>query len=223
MKVNEAVQEVRNEFMREHRDLIAFVKEGADGLMRRITAALALDAQAKEDVLMYTDVLAQPGYAGEVGLADFKREMRRAIARAFLECQKNLVIEFIARLTPEAVEQLENIEIAAGVRAPRPVVPPPPPPPTAAEQLEAEVRRDWVHLRTAEVKRKLNDKAYKAVFDRLMDSGQLASQVTSFTDGGAEFRQRAAALTSGSACAKGNASPTVRSRSRSQSAPNRQV
>jgi hypothetical protein len=186
-KVTEAVQDVRNEFLREHRDLLAFTKNGADDVMRRAAAAAALDPQAKQDVLMYASVIDQRGFAGEIGLADFKREMRRAIARAFLECQKNFVIEFVARLTPEAVEQLENIEIVAGVRAPRPVVPPPPPPPTAAEQLEAEVRRDWVHLRTAEVKGKLNNRAYKQCFDRLMAADQLKSQVTtSYLDGEAQ-------------------------------------
>jgi DNA-dependent RNA polymerase auxiliary subunit epsilon len=187
-KANEAVQDVRSEFLREHRDLLAFTKEGADGVMRRVTAALALDTQAKEDVQFYSSALDQSGYAGEVALADFKRELHRSIARAFLECQRNFVIEFVARLTDEAREQLENIEIAAGERAPRAVVPPPPPPPTAAEQLEAEVRRDWVHLRTQEVRRKLNNRAYKDVFDRLMAADQLKSQVTSYTDGGAEFR-----------------------------------
>jgi hypothetical protein len=188
-KVTEAVQEVRNEFLQQHRNLLAFAKEGADGVMRRVSAAAALDSQAKEDVLMYAPLVDQSGYAGEVALADFKRELHRSVARAFLECQRNLVIEFVAKLSGEALAELEDIEICAGVRAPRPIVPPPPPTPTAAEQLEAEVRRDWVHLRTAEVKLKLNNKAYKAVFDRLMDSGQLASQVTAFTDGGAEFRQ----------------------------------
>jgi hypothetical protein len=187
-KVSEAVQEVRNEFLQEHRDLLAFTKNGADDVMRRVTASLALDTQAKEEVQFYTSAVDQSGYAGQVALADFKRELHRSIARAFLECQRNFVIEFVARLTPEAVEQLENIEIAAGQREPRPVVPPPPPPLTAAEQLEAEVRRDWVHLRTEEVKRKLNNRAYKAMFDKLMAADQLKSQVTSYTDGAAEFR-----------------------------------
>jgi hypothetical protein len=156
---------------------------------RWVAAAAALDTQAQDDVLLYVDLVDQPGFAGETARADFKREMLRATCLSFLKIQKNLVVEFVARLTPEAEIQLEDIEITAGQRAPRAVVPPPPPPLTAAEQLEAEVRRDWIHLRTVEVKRKLNNKAYKSVFDRLMDSGQLASQVTSFTDGGAEFRQ----------------------------------
>jgi hypothetical protein len=187
-KISKAVQEVRNEFLREHRDLLAFTKNGADDVMRRVTAALALDTQAKEDVQFYSSAVDQAGYAGEVALADFKRELHRSIARAFLECQRNLVIEFVARLTDEAREQLENIEIAAGVRAPRPIVPPPPPPPTAAEQLEAEVRRDWVHLRSSEIKRKRNNAAYRAMFDKLEAAGQLASFCTELHDGGAEFR-----------------------------------
>jgi hypothetical protein len=186
--ISKAVQDVRTEFLQEHRDLLAFTKIGADDVMRRITAALALDTQAKEDVQFYSGAVDQEGYAGEVALADFKRELHRSIARAFLECQKNLVIEFVARLTPEALEQLENIEITAGQRAPRAVVPPPPPPKSAGELLEEEVRRDWTHLRTSEVKRKLNNKAYKAEFDRLMNAGELKSQVTSYTDGAAEFR-----------------------------------
>jgi hypothetical protein len=187
-KISTAVQDVRNEFLREHRDLLAFTKNGADDVMRRVTAALALDTQAKEDVQFYSSAVDQAGYAGEVALADFKRELRRSVARAFLECQKNLVIEFVARLTPEAEIQLEDIEITAGQRPPRPIVPPPPPPPTAAEQLEAEVRRDWTHLRSSEIKRKRNNAAYRAMFDKLMAAGQLASQCTTLYNAGEEQR-----------------------------------
>ena len=34
----------------------------------------------------------------------------------------------------------------------------------------------------------MNNNAYKAEFDRLMNAGELKSQVTSYTDGAAEFR-----------------------------------
>jgi hypothetical protein len=44
-----------------------------------------------------------------------------AISEAYLEIQRNGVIQYISKLTPEAQEQLENIEIRAGERAPRPV------------------------------------------------------------------------------------------------------
>src|SRR5258708_23150521 len=96
-KISTAVQEVRTEFLQEHRDLLAFTKNGADDVMRRVTASLALDTQAKEEVQFYTSAVDQSGYAGQVALADFKRELHRSIARAFLDCQRNFVIEFVAR------------------------------------------------------------------------------------------------------------------------------
>lgn len=188
---SELTQAAKDEFLDRNRDLLALTTNGPNDVFKRISASLALNTDAQDNVMFYAnpEVLGQKGFAGKVARDDFKREMYRAICVAFLKIQQNLVVTFAAKLTPEALTQLEDIEILAGQRPPRPIVPPPPPPATAAEQLEAEVRRDWVHLRTAEVKRKLHNKAYKTVFDRLMDAGQLASQVTAFTDGGAEFRE----------------------------------
>ncbi len=138
---------------------------------------------------MYADLVDQKGYAGQVARQDFSEAMYKAICQSFIKIQQNLVVTFAAKLTPEAEAQLEAIEVSAGVRqAPEPIAPPPPPL-TAEQQLEAEVKRDWVHLRTAEVRRKLNNRAYKAVFDRLMAADQLKSQVTSYTHGSGEFRQ----------------------------------
>jgi hypothetical protein len=185
---NDLTQAAKNDFLDRNRDLLALTTNGPNDVFKRISAALALDPEAQDDVMMYAGLADQPGFAGQIARQDFSREIYKAICKSFLEIQRNLVVTFAAKLTPEALEQLEDIEIAAGQRPPRPVVPPPPPPPTAAEQLEAEVRRDWVHLRTAEVKRKLNNRAYKAIFDKLMASDQLKSQVTSYTDGAAEFR-----------------------------------
>ena len=189
--INDLTQAAKNDFLDRNRDLLALTTNGPNDVFKRISASLALNTDAQENVMFYAnpEVLEQKGFAGQVARDDFKREMYRAICVAFLKIQHNLVVTFAAKLTPEALAQLEDIEISAGERPPRPIVPPPPPPPTAAERLEAEVRRDWIHLRTSEVKRKLNNKAYKAEFDRLMNAGELRSRVTSYHDGGAEFRQ----------------------------------
>jgi hypothetical protein len=188
--INNLVQEVRQDFLKSNRDLLALTTNGPEDVMRRLTSALSLDSQAQADVTFYSDldVLDQKGFAGEVARADFRRELYRACCVGFLKIQHNLVVTFAAKLTPEALAQLEDIEIAAGVRAPRPIVPPPPPPLTAAEQLEAEVRRDWKHLPSSEIKRKRNNVAYRAMFDKLEAAGQLASFCTSLHDGGREFR-----------------------------------
>ncbi|MCU1240577.1 MAG: hypothetical protein JWO71_1303 [Candidatus Acidoferrum typicum] len=186
---NDLTQQAKNDFLDRNRDLLALTTNGPNDVFKRISAALALDSEAQDDVMMYAPLVDQPNYAGQVAREDFSREIYKAICKSFLEIQRNLVVTFAAKLTPEALEQLEDIEISAGARPPRPIVPPPPAPPTAAEQLEAEVRRDWVHLRSSEVKRKCNNAGYRAMFDKLMATGQLESFCTSLHDGAAEFRQ----------------------------------
>ena len=185
---NDLTQAAKEEFLDRNRNLLALTKNGANDVFRRISAALALDSEAQTDVLLYADAIDQKGYAGSVARDDFKRTMYRAICVAFLRIQQNLVVTFAAKLTPEALAELEAIEVTAGVReAPAPIVPPPPPK-SAQELLEEEVRRDWVHLRTSEVKRKCNNAVYRAMFDKLMNAGQLESFCTSLHDGAAGFR-----------------------------------
>lgn len=78
-------------------------------------------------------------------------------------------------------------EIVAGERAPRQVAPPPPPPKSAAELLTEEVLLDWKHLPADKVKLKMNNRAYKAEFDRLMAADQLDSQIASLHDTARSF------------------------------------
>ena len=185
---NDLTQQAKNDFLDRNRDLLALTTNGPNDVFKRISAALALDSQAQDDVMMFAPLVDQANYAGQVAREDFSREIYKAICKSFLEIQRNLVVAFAAKLTPEALEQLEDIEIGAGQRTPRPLVPPPPPPPTAAEQLEAEVRLDWVHLRSSEIKRKRNNAGYRAMFDKLMDAGQLQSQCTTLYNAGEEQR-----------------------------------
>jgi hypothetical protein len=168
--------------------MLAYTENGANDIFKRITAALILDQELQNDVMMFADLVDQKGYAGQVARDDFKREIYKAICKSFLRIQRNGVVTFIAKLSGESLAELEALEVAAGVRqAPEPVAPPPPPKSTG-ELLEEEVRRDWRHLRTSEVKKRLNNRAYKETFDRLMAAGQLESIATTYTDGAAEFR-----------------------------------
>jgi hypothetical protein len=162
--------------------LLALTKEGPKGVMKRIEASLALaDETIKGDVMLYIDVIDQAGYAGQVARGDFKKAMYCALCKAFLKAQRNFVVEFVSKLTPEALAELEGIEVSAGERKPPP---PLPPQKSAQEQLEDQVREDWKRLSTDKLKVRLTrDAAYKATFDRLMDANQLESQCTTLTDG----------------------------------------
>ena len=188
--INTLVEQVRQDFLKRNRDTLALAKAGPEDVMRRVTASLALNSEAQEEVMFWArpELLDQSGFAGQVAREDFKKEMYGAVCKSFLKILRNGAIEFISRLTPEAEIQFEDIEIAAGQRAPRAVVPPPPPPKSAQELLTEEVLRDWKHLRTAEIKRKCNNKLYRVEFDRLMSAGQLESLCTTLYNAGEEQR-----------------------------------
>jgi hypothetical protein len=186
---NELTQAAKDDFLDRSRNMLAYTENGANDVFRRITAALILDQEAQEDVMMFAPLVDQKGFAGKIARDDFSREIYKAICKCFLRVQRNGVITFVTKLSGESLAELEAIEVSAGVReAPAPIAPPVPPK-SAHELLEEEVRRDWKHLRTSEVKKKLNNRAYKETFDRLMAAGQLESIATTYTDGGAEFRQ----------------------------------
>jgi hypothetical protein len=187
---NDLTQKAKDLFLDVNKDLLALTKTGPNDAFKRIAAALALDSEAQANCLLYVDILDQRNqYAREMARDNFRNEMYSSICGAFLRVLKNGAVTFISKLTPEAQEQLEDIEIVAGQRAPRAVVPPPPPPKSAAELLTEEVLTDWKRLPADKVKLKLNNRAYKAEFDRLMAADQLDSQCTALTDGAAEFRQ----------------------------------
>ena len=187
---NDLTQKAKELFMDISRDLLALTKDGPNGVFKRIAASLALDTEAQSDCLLYADILDQKsGYARDQARDDFRNSMLVAICKSYLRIQRNGVVQYVSKLTPEAAEQLELIEILAGERAPHAVVPPPPPPKSAQEQLEDQVRDDWKRLETSKMKAKLNNAAYRVVFDKLMADGSLESQITSLTDGGAEFRK----------------------------------
>jgi hypothetical protein len=185
---NNLTQAAKEKFLDVNRDLLALTSNGPNDIFRRISASLALNTEAQNDVMLYADLVDQKGdYARQVARRDFSEAIYKAICQSFIKIQQNLVVTFVSKLTPEALAQLEAIEVIAGVReAPAPIAPPAPPK-SAQELLTEEVKRDWVHLRTSEVKRKCNNKSYKAEFDRLMNAGELRSQVTtSYLDGEAQ-------------------------------------
>jgi hypothetical protein len=186
---SEITQLAKQDFMDRNKNLLALTKEGPNGVFRRVAAALALDSEASQDCLLYLDVIDQKGHAGQVARQDLQRELYRAICKAFLRCQHNFVIEFATKLTDEALTELEDIEITSGQRSPRPVEAPLQPPKSAQELVTEEVLLDWKRLPADKVKLKLNNRAYKAEFDRLMAADQLDSQITTLHDHSEEFRR----------------------------------
>lgn len=149
---------------------------------------MQLNPEYTQEVMLHADetYLNQKGLAGEFAREEFSRSIYRSICLGFLKIQRNYMVRFATRLTPEAQAQLEEIEVAAGERQPTP----PPPPQKSAEEILVElIKEDWRKLSTDKLKKKMNDPQYRQVFDQLMASNQLEWVATSYTDDSAEFRQ----------------------------------
>lgn len=182
---NDLAEATIQRFLSDNRDLIALIKNlSVAELRERLSAAMELNPEYTEDILLYSDpeCLSQTGYAGRVARESFERAMYAGIAKSWLHVHRRGILRFaIKPLTPEAVANIEAIEVAAGERQP---APPPPPPKSSAELLEEEVRVDWKKLPTDKLRKKINaNSAYKAAFDRLMAADQLDSVATSLHDG----------------------------------------
>ena len=188
--IDQLIKEVEDRFLRINANLLALTKNGASDVVKRIFSALALDQDTRDTMKFLGDpeVINQKDmYARGRARKDFYDELYKRFCVAFLRIQRNYVVEFVSKLTDEAIAGLEQIEVVAGERTP---APPRPPQKSVQEQLEDQIREDWRKLPTDKLKIKMNrDPQYRQVFDRLMAGNRLESQCTALHDNGAEFRQ----------------------------------
>lgn len=190
--INTAINETTQLFLRNMKNVIAQLTNSSQDVLERIAAHMALDLASQERLraLANPTLLEQSNeYARNVARDEFKQALYAEWAKAFLNVQRNFVFEFATKPTPKSIEELENLEIAAGERAPRAVVAPPPPPLTAQEQLEQQIISDYASLPTEKMRKKMaGNAAYRETFNRLSDEGKLRSQITTLHGAGSEVR-----------------------------------
>jgi hypothetical protein len=188
--IDQLIKEVEDHFLRTNANLLALTKNGATDTVKRMFSALALDQDARDAMKFLGDPEAieqKNVYARNLARQEFRNELYKRFCAAFLRIQHNYVVEFVSKLTDEALDELEKIEIVAGVRIP---APPPPPQKSAQELLDDEIKHDWVYLGADKLRKKCNaNPAYKKRFDELIATDALQSSCTALHDGGAEFRQ----------------------------------
>ena len=189
--ISTAIDETTKLFLRNMKNVLAQLTNSTQDVLERIAAFMALDLASQERLraLANPALLEQPSeYARNLARDEFTRALYHEWARAFLAVQRNFVFEFATKPTEASIFELEDLEIAAGERAPQPAAVPPPPPPTPQEILDAQVIEDWALLPVDKMRKKLQNPAYKAAFDRLEAENKLRSQVTSLHDAGSEVR-----------------------------------
>src|SRR5258708_27190431 len=106
---NDLTQQAKNTFLDLNRNMLAYTENGPNDIFKRITAALILDQELQDDVMMFAPLVDQVGFAGKVARDDFSREIYKAICKSFLRIQKNGVVTFVAKLSGESLAELEAI------------------------------------------------------------------------------------------------------------------
>lgn len=105
----------------------------------------------------------------------------RLLCCLFLRLSKRGALTQAVEGTDEAVAQFIKMEEVTGVRE---LAPLPPPPKTPAQLLDDQIIEDYAKLPTDQFKKKLNgNAAYRAAYQRLADTDQLNSQLTTLHDG----------------------------------------
>jgi hypothetical protein len=130
---------------------------------------------------MHDAMIQDDSFARNIAHDDFRATLRAAMANAFHKCLVNGSLTFACKATEEANQEYQLLKIAAGIeKAP----PPPPKPLSAAEQLDAEIKDDWIRLPADKLKAKQNNNPrYRARLNELLETDQIKSQISQMHDG----------------------------------------
>jgi hypothetical protein len=191
-----AAERAKNEWNRANQSLLAITNPSDnDELWKKISAVFMIDTEKNADFVFYSKGIDQPNaYAAGVARDSLVEFMRKAADAAFIKLQRRHQIYLTVKPEGDALVQLEDMEISAGIRQPRVVPPPPPVPKTEAQLLEEEVLLDYNGSKEEPVRPPLGTKMmqekmrtrreYRDTFYKLSETNQLQSSVTQSHDMG---------------------------------------
>ena len=158
-------------FLSNNRNLIALLDVSGAELFDLISAELALSSDAEEEVAFFGDGLDQQNaFARKTAREDFSREIYSQMCLAFLQLRQRGAVQFSLALTDEAQEELFQLEVDSGCRAPQQAVDTQ----TVAESLDDIVKRDWNTLPTSQIQsKKKSDSQYALRLESMLNSGAL--------------------------------------------------
>ena len=187
MGINQVASEialrVRADFVKKNSDLLAILDKTPEQVLSVVMAAAELDKTARESVVFFMGGLDQSDvYARKISREDFYNELYRITAKFFCDAMSDGIFKVVMVPTPEAdVELTELSYIIGNMKRPAP----PPKPKSAAELLMEEVIADFNGaISTDKMKLKMNNRAYKDMYNKLAETDHLRSQITTAYDAG---------------------------------------
>ncbi len=174
---------VRTDFIRKNANLLSILNKTPEQILMVVMAAAELEKTARESVVFYMEGLDQSDvYARKISREDFYNELYRITAKFFCDAMSDGIFKVVMVPTPEADAELTELSYIIGnMKRPAPA----PKPKSAAELLMEEVIADFNGaISTDKMKLKMNNRAYKDMYNKLAETDHLRSQITTAYDAG---------------------------------------
>jgi hypothetical protein len=175
----EISRKVHQDFRRNNANLLTCLASSPDETMQVVSAAASLDTDLCEILESLMKHMKNPDYQKHAEKM-FYQTLYAWMAKELVNGYNNGILILQMRLTDLADLEFTELRYVASLeQRPAPVVQLSP-----EEQLEAEVISDFNGgLSAQKMRLKMNDKAYKACYDRLAETNRLVSQITQLHDG----------------------------------------
>jgi hypothetical protein len=148
--------------------------------MQVVSAAASLDTDLCEILTSLMNHMGNPDYQKHAEKM-FYQTLYAWIAKELVNAYNNGILTLQMKFTDLADQEFTELRYVASLES-RPAAPAPPK--SASQLLEEEVIADFNGgLSTAKMRQKLNDKAYRAVYEKLAETDRLQSQITQLHDG----------------------------------------
>ena len=173
-------QQAMDDFLVNNRDLVSCMKDSKDVIFERTSAAASLDKGVRDDLTFFAaDLDQEDKYARNIAQEDFRKIIYSAIAKAFCNLLANGTLRLAMKLTDEADQQQLELRYVSNLEQ-RPA----PKPAPVVLSFEDQIKEDWNTLSYDKIKTKKAASAqYRKTLTRLLDSGEIESQITTLHDG----------------------------------------
>ena|SRR5438046_2741096 len=176
--VSDISHKAKQQFLNDHKNLIAVLSCGSQDLFDVIAADLMLDKTTENEIAYLADpelIDQKNPYARDVAREDLLKEFIKQFSLAYLRLRQRGAVGFTIAPTSEALEEEFQLEVNAGCRTPRQAVEAQAAAQTAQRSLDQEIATDWNGgLSTSAIAtKKKSNPAYAARLNQMLEGGQL--------------------------------------------------
>jgi hypothetical protein len=179
-KHTEIAQRVYRDFKKKNANLLCCFQSSEAETIEIISAAASMDEDIREIIVSLLGHMKNPDYA-KTAESMLYSTLYASLAKELVNAFNRGILTLSMKFTDLADQEFCELRYVASIeQRPAAVAPPK----SVAQLLEEEVIADFNGgLSASKMRLKMNDRAYKACYDRLAETNRLQSQITQLHDG----------------------------------------